>query len=201
MLHLDIRAYFPSVDPDRLLLLLEERVHDARFLEVVARVLEAGRGMYDAPEARRFLRLPADHPAGRGLPIGAYTSQVLASWLYLDALDHHVKRRLKVPGYVRYVDDLIVFGDRERDLRRWRAEIATWLREERSLELKHPGAPILPCSGPLIALGHRVTRGGIGPTGRALRRLGAAVREARLRPWDERAERSLRSRVAAAMFG
>ena len=46
-LHLDIRAYFPSVDHDILRALLARRVRDRPFLDVMDRVLETDRGLYD----------------------------------------------------------------------------------------------------------------------------------------------------------
>ena len=48
----------------------------------------------------------------RGLPIGNQTSQFFAN-VYLNGLDHFVKEELRMPGYVRYVDDVLVF-DREK---------------------------------------------------------------------------------------
>ncbi len=45
----------------------------------------------------------------RGLPIGNLTSQFWANVL-LDPIDHFVKRELRCPGYVRYVDDLLLFS-------------------------------------------------------------------------------------------
>jgi hypothetical protein len=46
----------------------------------------------------------------KGLPIGNLTSQFLAN-VYLNPLDHFVKHDLRVGGYVRYMDDFILFGD------------------------------------------------------------------------------------------
>jgi retron-type reverse transcriptase len=46
----------------------------------------------------------------RGLPIGNLTSQFFAN-VYLNGLDHFVKRRLLVEKYLRYVDDFALFGD------------------------------------------------------------------------------------------
>ena len=178
-LHLDIRAYFPSVDHDILRGLLARRVRDRPFLDVMDRVLEADRGLYDRPEARAWAGLTPDWPPpGRGLPIGAATSQALAAHLYLNDLDHHVKRVLRAPGYVRYVDDLFLFADSRAALRAWRAELGVWLLRERGLRLKHPNAPILSCAGHLDGLGYRITRSGLTVRPRALRRL---TRRARLR--------------------
>lgn len=46
---------------------------------------------------------------GRGVPIGALTSQWLAN-LFLDALDHFVKDDLGIKYYLRYMDDFVVVG-------------------------------------------------------------------------------------------
>lgn len=46
----------------------------------------------------------------RGLPIGNLTSQYLAN-NYLSGLDHYVKEGLRVPVYVRYMDDMLLFRD------------------------------------------------------------------------------------------
>jgi hypothetical protein len=46
----------------------------------------------------------------KGLPLGNLTSQFLAN-VYLNPLDHFVKHDLRVRGYVRYMDDFILFGD------------------------------------------------------------------------------------------
>lgn len=191
-LHLDIRAYFPSIDLEILRRLLARRIRDRRFLAVVDRVLEAGAGIYDPPAGRALAGLAADWPPpGRGLPIGAYTSQLFAAHVYLAELDHHMKRVLKVPGLLRYVDDIFLFADRRADLRRWRGEVAAWLAAERGLRLKHPAAPILSCHGHLDALGYRLSRAGVQAHPRALRRL-------RRRVAAELARRRGRARVDLA---
>ncbi len=46
----------------------------------------------------------------RGLPIGNLTSQFRAN-VYMNPFDHFVKRELRCEGYVRYVDDMLLFGD------------------------------------------------------------------------------------------
>lgn len=172
VVHLDVRSFFPSVDLDLLHGLLGTKTRDSRFLEVLGHILDSGAKVYRSSRVRRFVGLTKDWPPpGRGLPIGAYTSQVLATHLYLVGLDHHVKRRLHVPGYVRYVDDLFLFGDRREDLRRWREGVGVWLAAERHLLLKHPEAPVLRCAGHLDALGYRIRRDGWTALPRALRRM------------------------------
>lgn len=170
-LHLDIRSYFPSIDREILKGLLRRRLRDRRFLAVVERVLDQGHGLYSQPAHRRIAGLHPDWPPpDRGLPIGSYTSQLFAAHIYLNAVDHFVKRDLKVRGYLRYVDDLFCFADRRCELRAARRAIAAWLEEERHLRLKHPEARVLSCRGHLVALGHRVSRQGVEPLARAARR-------------------------------
>jgi len=202
---LDIRAYFPSIHLDILRGLLQYRVRDARFMAVVDSVLEAGRGLYDSPRVRAHVGLYGDWPPpGRGLPMGALTSQVLASNLYLNGLDHFVKRDLKVPGYVRYVDDMVLFGSRRADLRRWRGAIQRYLRDERDLRLKNERAPVFSCGGHLDALGYRITRADRRALPRAMRRLRERVVSELARRPGERPqvdlERSLASSASVILF-
>ncbi len=50
-----------------------------------------------------------------GLPIGNLTSQLWAN-VYLNGFDHFVKRTLRCPAYLRYVDDCLLFGDYKTEL-------------------------------------------------------------------------------------
>ena len=90
----------------------------------------------------------------RGLPIGNLTSQFWAN-VYLNPLDHFVKRELKCPGYVRYVDDLLLFADDKPTLHGWRQamiEFAATLR----LTLHEPQAAVFPVNTGIPFLGWRV---------------------------------------------
>jgi hypothetical protein len=51
------------------------------------------------------------------LPIGNLTSQFFAN-VYLNPLDHFVKHELRVRGYVRYLDDFLLYSDDRRQLKR-----------------------------------------------------------------------------------
>lgn len=131
------------------------------------------------------------------------TSQYLVTHVYPCGLDHAVKRALKVPGWLSYVDDQLLFGDRRADLRRWRAEIGEWLWRERGLKLKHPQARVLSCAGTLDALGYRITRTSITARARTLRRLEARMRRAQHdagAPASEGLRRSIAASVGATLF-
>ncbi|MBX2893591.1 MAG: RNA-directed DNA polymerase [Saprospiraceae bacterium] len=62
----------------------------------------------------------------RGLPIGNLTSQFWAN-AYLNRFDHFVKETLRVPGYIRYVDDFVLFAESKAQLRLWKAERERYL--------------------------------------------------------------------------
>lgn len=195
--HLDVKAFFPSIDVSILRRLLARRIADARFEAVLDRVWEVGLDLYRRPEIRAFAGLGDGWPPpGRGLPIGTATSQFCATHVYLGGLDHFVKRELKVPSAARFVDDVLIFGDRRADLRRWRAEIGAWLQAERGLRLKHPEAPIVSCAGTLHALGHAIRRDTHHALPRARRRLVARCRGV---VTGQEVPRDLRSSIAAGV--
>ena len=90
----------------------------------------------------------------RGLPIGNQTSQFFAN-VYLDPLDHFVKDRLGVSGYVRYVDDFLVFSDDKKHLAELRVQIADFLVRLR-LRLHSTKNVVFPATQGIRFLGYRV---------------------------------------------
>ena len=92
-LKLDYRKYFDSIPHDRLIAHLERMIKDRRLLNLFARIIGAFRGTL-----------------GVGLPIGSLTSQHFAN-SYLGQIDRLVKEVLRMRGYVRYMDDLAIWGE------------------------------------------------------------------------------------------
>lgn len=121
-LQLDVRKYFDSIDHAILTQRLERRFKDRALLGLLGGLIDSYRTS-----------------AGKGLPIGALTSQHLANF-YLAPLDHFAKEVLRAPGYVRYMDDFVLFADERETLQGWRARIEEFLRAELALELKSSGA-------------------------------------------------------------
>lgn len=196
-IHLDVKVFFPSIDVSILQWLLARRIADDRFLDVLDRTIDVGLDLYRRPEIRVFAGLTDDWPpAERGLPIGTATSQFCATHVYLGGLDHYIKRALKVPAAVRFVDDVLIFGDRRADLRAWRWAIGEWLMAERGLRLKHPEARIVSCAGTLNALGHRIRRGEDQALPRARRRF---VRRCKGIVAGQDVPRDVRASVAAGV--
>lgn len=73
----------------------------------------------------------------KGLPIGNLTSQFFANF-YLSSLDHFVLEHLKPCGYVRYMDDIVVFENSKENLKSIFAAIQGFCSENLKLLLKTP---------------------------------------------------------------
>jgi len=69
---------------------------------------------------------------GKGLPIGNYSSQFFAN-LYLNILDHFIKRELKCGYYIRYVDDLVILDGNEKELKYFKDKINIFLKKKLDL--------------------------------------------------------------------
>lgn len=61
-----------------------------------------------------------------GVPIGNYTSQWLGN-LMLTPFDHYVKEVLHVKYYVRYLDDIVMFGSNYRKMKRVKNDVEKYL--------------------------------------------------------------------------
>lgn len=151
----DVEGYFPSIEHDRLLALLSRRFKGVGFLELMGRIVRA---------------CPAT--PGRGLPIGALTSQHCAN-LYLEGADRLLRGQADVTGHCRYMDDILWFC-REREAARQTLDLlAAWLRCERGLTLK-ADPQINRCERGVTYCGLRVLPHGLRLTARKRRRYGAA---------------------------
>jgi hypothetical protein len=139
VLQLDLRQFFPSIDHAILRGLLARRLSDPAVLWLIDRILKSGEGVLN--NSYDMVYFPGDDLFAicrpRGLPIGNLTSQFWANVL-LDPIDHFVKRELRCRGYVRYVDDLLLFGDEGSALGVAKREVQARLE---TLRLTiHPGA-------------------------------------------------------------
>jgi retron-type reverse transcriptase len=168
----DVRQFFPSIDHAILRASLGRLIRDADVNWLIDRILESGVGVLS--EEYEMAWFPGDDLTAalrpRGLPIGNLTSQFWAN-CYLNPFDHFVKRELKCPAYLRYVDDFLLFSDDKRQLRDWRAAIIERLATSR-LTLHENRAQARPVSEGIPFLGFVVF-----PTHRRLkRRVGIAFR-------------------------
>lgn len=132
-LKLDMRHYFASIDRGVLLAHLARRFKDQRLLQLFERILHA------------------HGETGVGLPIGSLTSQHFANF-HLSWFDRFVKEDLRCSGYVRYMDDVLIWGKSPRELRDIRDRCVMFLARELHLTPKPPfinrsslGAEFLGC--------------------------------------------------------
>lgn len=105
----DVYHFYESLKPEVVMACMRRLIKDARVLDLIWRVVKGG------------------------ILIGAYTSQWFANAV-LQPLDHLI-RKSGAAHYVRYMDNLTLFGANKRKLRRLFGEISVWL-EAHGLRLK-----------------------------------------------------------------
>jgi retron-type reverse transcriptase len=159
-LKLDIRKFFETLDHKVLKTDLRRLVKDPRLLELADRIIEHG-----APGS----------PPGKGLPIGNLTSQHFANH-YLTSLDHFIKGKLQVPGYVRYMDDFLLFSDSKNFLRGAHQTINEFVQRNLKLTLKSEATVHAPVSEGIPFLGLRLWPQIVRLDGSGKRRLIRALR-------------------------
>jgi retron-type reverse transcriptase len=154
VLKTDIRKFFPSMDQEILKQGIARKIKDPDVLWLASVIID-----HSNPQEPVLDWFPGDdlltpNERRRGIPIGNQTSQFFAN-VYLDPLDHYVKDRLRVKGYVRYVDDLLLFSDDKRHLADVRNQTIDFLQ---TLRLKlHPRKnTIFPVTEGIQFLGYRV---------------------------------------------
>ena len=194
----DVAQFFPAIDHALLLETIGRVVVDPAVLGLCATILASGRDVLRDEYAMHYFPgddlLAALRP--RGLPIGNLTSQFWAN-VYLDRLDHFVKRELKCRAYVRYVDDFLLFADDKATLWAWRAAVIDFLAALRLTLHEARGHPQpvtegIPFLGFVVYPDHRLLK----------RRKGIAYRR-RLRALaaDFRARRVPAPRITASVRG
>ena len=151
-LQCDVAQFFPSIDHAILRGILARKIDDADTLWLIDQILNSGAGVLTGQYDMRWFA--GDSPAAeyrpRGLPIGNLTSQLWAN-CYMSGFDHFVKRELRCPALIRYVDDFVLFGDDKKQLQGWHTAIV-----ERLARLRltiHPHAQVRPVSEGLPFLG------------------------------------------------
>lgn len=127
VLSLDVRKFFPGIDHQILYQLLTKKITDVSILYLIRQILASGAGILEDETDQIY---PYDtsttKTCPRGLPIGNLTSQFWAN-VYLNPVDHFIKHSLQCKAYVRFVDDLLIFGSDKRTLWLWKKELIEYL--------------------------------------------------------------------------
>lgn len=174
----DIVRFFPNIDHGVLMELLKRTIRDRHVLGLIERILASGEDVLRNEATPSYFSgddlLAVLRP--RGLPIGNLTSQFFAN-VFLDPIDHFIKEQLRVPGYVRYADDLLLFGPSKEFLWDRRERLSERLAQLR-LRLHRDKTVIRPARCGLQFLGfkvfpdtRRLTQDGLRRFNRHLRRL------------------------------
>ncbi|MDB7952253.1 group II intron reverse transcriptase/maturase [Faecalitalea cylindroides] len=117
---LDIEAYFDTVNHDKLISILRERVFDSATLHLVRKFLQAGIMEKGLVKSNTI-----------GMPQGGPLSPILSN-IYLDKFDKELEQRGL--HFVRYADDSNIFVKSEMAANRVMKSVTSWL--ERKLFLK-----------------------------------------------------------------
>lgn len=165
VLQCDVVQFFPSIDHQILRGILARKLADNDVLWLSGQILESGADVLvneyemvyfsgdDLFAMQRF----------RGLPIGNLTSQFWGN-VYLNALDQFVKRALHCTGFLRYVDDFLLFSNSKQQLWTWKNAVRAKLAELR-LTLHERSSTVYPVTNGIPFLGFRIY-----PTHRRLKR-------------------------------
>lgn len=114
-LKMDIQKFFDSVNHKILKEKLARLLKDPKTLDLIYKLVDV---------------------TDKGLPLGFYTSQWLANW-FLQDLDHHIKEVLKAKYYIRYMDDMVIFGSNKRTLHKIKDGVEKYLGNVLGLNLKY----------------------------------------------------------------
>lgn len=109
----DIRHFFASIDHDKLKAFIASKIHDYRYVALVNEVIDC---------------------CEEGVPLGFHTSHWFANW-FLQDFDYFIKQELGAVYYVRFVDDVVIFGSNKRFLHECRKRMADFLKDI-GLEMK-----------------------------------------------------------------
>ena len=120
VIDLDIEKYFDTVNHDKLISTLREKVNDAATLHLIRSYLQAG-----------VMENGLESPTEEGVPQGGPLSPILSN-VYLDKLDKELESRGL--HFVRYADDCNIFVKSEMAADRVMKSVTSWL--ERKLFLK-----------------------------------------------------------------
>lgn len=150
-LKLDIQKYFDSIDHGSMLRLLSRRIKDKELLDLFIKLIDT---YHTEP--------------GKGIPIGNLISQHLANF-YLSGFDHWIKETQKVKGYLRYMDDMLIFGQDRAELKSLLEKIECYLQHNLALKVKN-NFEINCCRHGLGFLGYRIFPNKIELSSRSKRR-------------------------------
>jgi RNA-directed DNA polymerase len=152
----DIKKFFPSIDHLILESMLRQKISCPETLWLIDAIIDNSNVQEEHVHYFPGDDLFTPFERRRGLPIGNLTSQYFANY-YLNFLDHFVKEVLQCKGYLRYVDDFVLFSDSKAALWEWKKAIGEYLQNFR-LVLNSRRTELFPATEGKCFLGQRVFR-------------------------------------------
>ena len=122
-LQFDISKFYPSVNHDILMRLIESKIKCPDTLWLLENIVRSSENE-------------------KGIPIGNYLSQYFAN-IYLNQFDHWLKETLKVKRYIRYADDGVILDTSKRRLNAIHKAIDAYFKKNLAL-LLNPKTQIYP---------------------------------------------------------
>lgn len=135
-LKLDITKFYPHIDKEKLKEMFRRKIKDERALALIDAVIDS----HD-----------------EGMPIGTYTSQWFANFS-MEGLDHYIKEDLGIKYYLRYTDDMVLFGANKKKLHIARRKIEEYIKPL-NLTLKNNWQVFKVDSRPVDILGYKFYHG------------------------------------------
>jgi len=133
ILSLDIRKYFFRVPHDIILDILRKKIDDERMMWLFETIICSKRNAFGLPldvvdveDAKLLFNI--------GIPVGSLISQMVAN-IVLNEADQYAKRVLKIPHYIRYMDNFAILSNDKQELHRYAALIKRFLHENLRLDL------------------------------------------------------------------
>ncbi|MGD8846761.1 MAG: reverse transcriptase domain-containing protein [Desulfobacteraceae bacterium] len=181
----DIRRYFENIDHKKLKALLRRFIKDCRLLALLDIIVDHS---------------PPYTEPGRGLPIGNLTSQHFAN-LYLGELDHYAKEQVRLRGYIRYMDDLLLFAGNKPALHEAALEIKRFTRDKLGLIVKEKSICLAPVTEGIPFLGVRIFPSTVRLNHRSLRRFRRKMKAAEEEYLNGKIDADQLAAVVASLFG
>jgi len=115
-LKIDVTHFYQNINHNILKKMLRKKLKDKQLLELLDSIIDSVNGDV-------------------GIPIGSYLSQYFANF-YLSYFDHWLKEEKRIRYVVRYMDDVIIFGNSKSDLHKLKNDIDAYLYENLKLTVK-----------------------------------------------------------------
>ena len=135
----DIQSFFPTVDHAILMEIIGRHINDKKTMNLIGIIIRS----YESP-----------YQDGKGIPIGALTSQLSANIL-LTPFDHLMKEDKHIQFYARYMDDFIILHKDKSYLWELLCHIENYIHDELKLNL-NPKTGIFPGKNGIDFCGYRI---------------------------------------------